>query len=215
MENLVVEKKKIFTIIPERFDDKSVYGEKIIRRGGLRLRAWNPYRSKLSAALILGLKIDLRKDSELLYLGAATGTTVSHLSDILHEGKIYAVEISPLSMKKLLELCERRDNIFPILDDANHPERFQHIVPKVDIVYQDISQRNQVDIFVKNCDKFLRKGGEGIIMVKSRSIDVSAKPREIYRRVMKDLGERGYNVKKVIELDPYAKDHACIVVGRS
>ncbi|RLF43009.1 MAG: fibrillarin-like rRNA/tRNA 2'-O-methyltransferase, partial [Thermoplasmata archaeon] len=109
MENLVVEKKKIFTIIPERFDDKSVYGEKIIRRGGLRLRAWNPYRSKLSAALILGLKIDLRKDSELLYLGAATGTTVSHLSDILHEGKIYAVEISPLSMKKLLELCERRD----------------------------------------------------------------------------------------------------------
>ena len=215
MENIVIEKKKVFTVIPEKFDDKSIYGEKIIKKKNLRLRTWNPYRSKLSAALILGLRIHIKEDSEVLYLGAATGTTVSHLSDILHEGRIYAVEISPFSMKKLLELCEKRNNIFPILEDANHPERYQHIVPEVDLVYQDISQRNQVDIFVKNCDKFLKGDGEGIIMVKSRSIDVSAQPREIYRRVEKDLEENGYKIKEVKELDPYAKDHACIVIRRS
>jgi len=215
MENIVIEKKKVFTVIPEKFDDKSIYGEKIIKKKNLRLRTWNPYRSKLSAALILGLRIHIKEKSEILYLGAATGTTVSHLSDILYEGRIYAVEISPFSMKKLLELCEKRNNIFPILEDANHPERYQHIVPEVDLVYQDISQRNQVDIFVKNCDKFLKGDGEGIIMVKSRSIDVSAHPREIYRRVEKDLEEKGYKVKEVKELDPYAKDHACIVIRRN
>ncbi|RLF54843.1 MAG: fibrillarin-like rRNA/tRNA 2'-O-methyltransferase [Thermoplasmata archaeon] len=212
MRNVLIEGKKVYTIIPDRFDDASIYGERVVRKGKTRLREWNPYRSKLSALILLGASPDIKEESTILYLGASTGTTVSHLSDICHEGRIYAVEVSPFSMRKLISLAERRDNIFPIMEDANHPERYMSIVPKVDLIYQDISQRNQVEIFLKNCELFMKK--EGMIMVKARSIDVSAKPEEIFDKVKKEIEEEGYRIKMIKRLDPYARDHACMIVDR-
>ncbi|HDO19580.1 MAG TPA: fibrillarin-like rRNA/tRNA 2'-O-methyltransferase, partial [Thermoplasmatales archaeon] len=138
----------------------------------------------------------------------------SHLSDIVQEGLIYAVEISPLSMQKLVELCKDRDNIIPILSDASHPWNYSAIVPKVDVIYQDISQRDQVEIFVENCNRYLKKGGEAIIMVKARSIDVTAEPRDIYEKVKTDLSMRGYKIKDWTTLKPYSKDHAVMVVKK-
>lgn len=85
-----------------------VYDERLIQEGDEEYRIWNPRRSKLAAALLNGLEmLDLNNDSKVLYLGASTGTTVSHISDICDEGLIYAVEFSPVSMKKLVRLSQK------------------------------------------------------------------------------------------------------------
>ena len=189
-----------------------VYGESLKTIDGVEYRSWNPYRSKLAAAIIKGIKIEnLNKNSKVLYLGAATGTTVSHISDIVSE--IYAVEYSAFAMKKLLELTKMRSNIIPILADANHPERYITIVPKVDFLYQDISQRNQVDIFIENASIYLKSDGRGLLMVKTRSIDVALPPEKIVVEVEKQIKEHGFNVLQRKYLKPYEKDHAAILVG--
>ena len=189
-----------------------VYNEKLITYKNKEFRSWTPYRSKLAAAILNGLKdINITSDSQILYLGAATGTTVSHISDIAKDGTVYAVERSPVAVKKLLQLSKKRQNVIPILSDANHPDRYSTIVPTVDIVYQDISQRNQSEIFIRNVMRYLKKDGQGIIMVKARSIDISMKPKQVYKLVTEDLEEHGLNIINLIDISRYEKDHAAIV----
>jgi len=191
-----------------------VHNEKLITYKNKEFRSWNPYRSKLAAAIINGLKnLKIGSDSKILYLGAATGTTVSHISDIAKDGTVYAVESSPVAVKKLLQLSEKRQNIMPILSDANHPDRYSAIVPTADIVYQDISQRNQSEIFIGNLLRYLKKDGQGIIMVKARSIDVSLKPKQAYKIATKNLEEHGINITNLIDISRYEKDHAAIVTS--
>ena len=61
-----------------------VYGEKIITFKGEEFREWDPYRSKLAAMILENPSLEfLRKDLNCLYLGASSGTTISHLSDIV------------------------------------------------------------------------------------------------------------------------------------
>ena len=191
-----------------------VYNEKLITYKNKEFRSWTPYRSKLAAAILNGLKdINLASDSKILYLGAATGTTVSHISDIAKDGTVYSVESSPVAVKKLLQLSKKRQNIMPILSDANHPDRYSAIVPTTDIVYQDISQRNQSEIFIENVMRYLKKDGQGIIMVKARSIDVSLKPKQAYKIVIKGLEDHGLNIINLIDISRYEKDHAAIVTS--
>ncbi len=206
------DKKQLFTENLQECKGIKVYGEKIIKNKNKELRAWMPYRSKLAAAILNGLEIEIKKDYNVLYLGAATGTTVSHISDITRDGIIYAVESSPVSMKKLITVCEKRPNIIPILNDAFHPDRYASIVPSVDLIYQDISQRNQAEIFVENIKKYLKENGTGIIMVKARSIDVAMKPKIAYEKVCNYLKENTLRIKQVFELEPYEKDHAVIII---
>lgn len=211
---LYQDKKQLFTENTKETRGIKVYGEKIIKNKNKELRSWNPYRSKLAAAILSGLEIEIKSDYKVLYLGAATGTTVSHISDIIQNGTVYAVENSSVSMKKLISVCEKRQNIIPILNDAFHPDRYTSIVPNVvDLIYQDISQRNQADIFLENIKKYLKEKGFAIIMVKARSIDVAMKPKTVYENVCKYLKENNLMIKQVLELEPYEKDHAAILVG--
>ncbi len=206
------DKKQLFTENPSDLFGKKVYNEKIVKKNGKEYRSWNPYRSKLSALLLKKADFEIKPDFNILYLGAATGTTVSHLSDILTDGHIYAVENSAVSMKKLIKICDKRKNIIPIFEDAFHFERYQAIVPKVDFIYQDISQRNQSEIFIGNLKKYLKKGGSGILMVKARSIDVSLKPKKAYDLVIKKLEENNIEILGLVNLSPYEKDHAAILL---
>lgn len=184
-----------------------VYGEKIV--GGYR--AWNPYRSKL-AALILqgGTQFPFKKGSRVLYLGAGSGTTASHISDVVRDGVIYCVEFSARTMRNLILVCEKRKNMLPILADANCPQDYPKFVGEVDIVYQDVAQPNQAGIFVKNCEKFLKEGGIGILMVKTQSIDVTADPKKTVEEVVKRLP---YKVLEQINLGSYQKEHTAIVIS--
>ncbi|MBN2602560.1 MAG: fibrillarin-like rRNA/tRNA 2'-O-methyltransferase [Candidatus Thermoplasmatota archaeon] len=208
------QKGKLFTINPDKCKGIKIYNERLILYNGKEFRSWNPYRSKLAAAILNGLtSINFSSKKNILYLGAATGTTVSHISDITTEGTIYAVEYSPVAVKKLLEICKIRSNIVPILADANHPERYLSSVPKIDFIYQDISQRNQADIFIDNVKIFLKQKGEGILMIKARSIDVASSPKKIYDAVIDKIKKQDLNVTNLIDLSPNVKDHAAVVIA--
>ena len=206
-------KNKIFTENPKSCKGKKVYNERLAKYRGKEFRAWNPYRSKLAAAILNDLLIKIKPNSNVLYLGAATGTTVSHFSDILKEGTIFSVENSPIAVKKLLKVCEKRKNMIPILEDANHPDRYSIIVPNVDIIYQDISQRNQAEIFIENINRYLKKNGIGIIMVKARSIDVALEPKKAFDLVCSKLENKGFKILNKINLKPYEKDHEAIMIS--
>ncbi len=197
----------------DREGGRSIYGEAILEQGGHTYREWIPWRSKMSALLVKE-EVIFPPTGDILYLGAAQGTTVSHISDILEKGMIYAVEFSRTPFIKLTALSRKRDNIIPILEDAFHPERFRAMVPPVDVLYQDVSQKEQMELFLMNSRIFLKKGGTGFLMLKARSVDVTAIPSEIYKKAVSGLREGGLTVKKIVELDPFQKDHAAIIVNK-
>ncbi len=203
-------RKTLFTI--NLASGKKVYDEKLVQQDNKEYREWSTYSSKLATLILKGcLNIGLRKDDVVLYLGSASGTTVSHVSDIVGEGGfIFAVDIAPRVMRDLVFVCEDRKNIAPILADANKPENFIERVSEVDIVYQDIAQKNQVDIFLKNIDLFLKDKGYALFAVKARSIDVTKNPKEIFKNVRKEL-EKYLTIIDFRLLDPYQKDHCMFV----
>ena len=193
----------------------SVYGEELINEDE-EYRIWNPRRSKLAAALLNGLKnLNLLDTSKVLYLGASTGTTVSHISDIVTNGRIYAVEFSPTTAKKLVRLSNQRPNIAPILGDATKPKEYLNIVEKTDLVYCDVAQPTQSELFMKNMNLFAKENSMGILMIKARSIDVVQKPKKIFKQEEKKLKEKGFKIIEKVKLEPYEKDHLAFLVEKN
>lgn len=191
-----------------------VYGEKLVEHLDEEYRLWDPRRSKLASAILNGLKtFPFHENSEVLYLGASTGTTPSHLSDIVSGGLIYCVEFSPRMMRKLADLSQARHNLIPILDDATKPRHYLHLVENVDVVYSDVAQPNQSEIFMDNMRLFLKEDGIGFLMLKSRSIDVTRDPEEIFLEEESRLKTAGFRVLEKINLEPYEKDHMAFVCG--
>ena len=165
----------------------SVYGEELIKEDD-EYRIWNPRRSKLAAALLNGLEnLEIQDTSKVLYLGASTGTTVSHISDIVINGRVYAVEFSPTTAKKLVQLSRQRHNISPILGDATKPKEYLNLVEKTDLVYCDVAQPTQSELFMKNMNLFSKDDGIGLLMIKARSIDVVQKPKKIFKEQEKEI----------------------------
>lgn len=193
----------------------SVYGEELIKED-VEYRIWNPRRSKLAAALLNGLKnLELENTSKVLYLGASTGTTVSHISDIVINGKIYAVEFSPTTAKKLVQLSRQRLNIAPILGDATKPKAYLNIIEKTDLVYCDVAQPTQSELFMKNMNLFSKDDGMGLLMIKARSIDVVQKPKKVFKEQEKKLKEKGFKIVEKVKLEPYEKDHIAFLVEKN
>jgi Fibrillarin-like rRNA methylase len=211
MDTLIFENGKIYTrsLAP----GIRVYGEKLHTMNGEEYREWSPIRSKLSAYLMLGGKeMPIRKDSRILYLGAASGTTASHVSDLVPDGIVYCVEFSPRSFRDLVRTCENRKNMVPLLGDATIPDSFSFAVDSVDIVYQDVAQKRQHEILVNNMERF--SASAGMVAVKSRSEDVTASPEIIFKQTCDALRAHGSRILDMRPLDPYEKDHAMIVVRK-
>ena len=192
---------------------RRVYSERLVSADGSEYREWNPTRSKLAAYLSTGgTAYPLRKDSKILYLGAANGTTVSHVSDIAHEGMVYAVEFSPRSFRDLVRMSETRKNVNPILADATNPSEYSFAVDKVDVVYSDVAQKNQADILADNMDMYGARFG--MLCIKARSEDVAARPEVVFEQSKRRLQTRGFKVLEMRSLEPHEKDHVMIVVER-
>ncbi|ADM26875.1 rRNA 2'-O-methyltransferase fibrillarin [Ignisphaera aggregans DSM 17230] len=191
---------------------KKVYGEHLFRWENVEYREWNTYRSKLAAALAKGLKeLPIVPGQRILYLGAGSGTTVSHISDIVGlKGAIYAVEFAPRVMRELIVVADERPNIIPILEDARMPQRYRMIVEEVDGLYADVAQPEQAAIVADNAEMFLKDKGWLLLAIKARSIDVTAEPSEIYRREIETLKSRGFDIVDIIHLEPFDKDHAMV-----
>jgi fibrillarin-like pre-rRNA processing protein len=191
----------------------NVYGEKMVKYKKDQYRIWDPFRSKLAGALKKGLrKLPITNGTKVLYLGASTGTTVSHISDIVgFNGIVFAVEPAVRVARELIEnVASKRRNVVPIVEDARKPQSYFSVFGKVDVVYCDIAQPDQTDIAIGNCRIYLKPKGAMLIIIKTRSIDVTMEPKAVIAQEAKRLEENGFHIDQIINLDPFDKDHGII-----
>jgi fibrillarin-like pre-rRNA processing protein len=198
---------------------RTVYGERLVHFKGVEYRVWDAFRSKLAGAIIKGLQtVPIEPCGKVLYLGAASGTTPSHVSDIVGDcGHVYCIEFAPRSMRDLVNnVAAFRGNISPFLDDARLPEHYAMFISgKVDVIYCDVAQPEQAKLLADNADMLLKTGGWVMLACKSQSIDVTLAPEVVYRMEAEILRKRGYDVKEIVDLEPYDHAHAMIVAQKT
>ncbi|KAE9548834.1 hypothetical protein FO519_007953 [Halicephalobus sp. NKZ332] len=196
---------------------ESVYGEKrvSVEEEGQKIeyRVWNPFRSKLAAGMMAGLEnTHIKPGAKVLYLGAASGTTVSHVSDLVGpEGLVYAVEFSHRSGRDLINVAKKRPNIIPIVDDARHPFKYRMLVGIVDVIFSDVAQPDQARIVAYNAHHFLKNGGYAVISIKANCIDSTAAPEVVFAGEINKLKEEKFKPREQVSLEPYERDHAMVV----
>jgi len=183
------------------------------KEGKIEYRVWNPFRSKLAAAIVGGVEnIHIKPGSKLLYLGAASGTTVSHCSDVVgKDGCVYAVEFSHRSGRDLINVAKRRTNIIPIVEDARYPLKYRMLVPMVDVIFADVAQPDQARIVGINAQSFLKNGGHFVISIKANCIDSTAAPEAVFASEIKKLQTMKFKPHEYVTLEPYERDHAVVV----
>jgi len=194
---------------------KRVYNEELIQRDGVEYRTWDPFRSKLAAAILKGMPEDvIREGDRVLYLGASTGTTASHISDIVGpSGLVVGVEFAPRVAREFVERVAReRKNVIPFVTDARDPSKYS--ITQVDAVYCDIAQPDQTEIAITNCSTLLRKNGRLLLAVKARSIDVLKDPEQVYEEEKRKLEKAGFKIELIVDLRPFEKDHVLVSASR-
>ena len=193
-----------------------VYDEKLINYKREEFREWNPYRSKLAALILEKPRNNfLATNFNCLYLGASSGTTISHLSDIIKDGIVYGVEFAERSIRQLLQNTSNRNNIIPILGDARYPDTYaKSIFSEIDLIYQDVAQPNQAEIAIVNASYYLKKNGLVMLAIKSQSIDSISKSEKIYNQEKNKLVNAGYEVVESIDIHRYAANHIVLMVKK-
>lgn len=201
----------------------AVYGEKRITVDGpigadgnatkVEYRVWNPFRSKLAAAVIGGVdNIWIQPGYKVLYIGAAAGTSVSHVSDIVGPtGAVYAVEFSHRPGRDLINMAKSRTNVIPIIEDARHPLKYRMLVGMVDTVFADVAQPDQARIVALNSHHFLKNGGHSVIAIKATCIDSTAAPEAVFRREVSKLQQEKFKPLEQLTLEPFERDHAVVI----
>jgi len=202
-----------------------VYGEKRISvetatgtgadetKQKIEYRVWNPFRSKLAAGILGGLDdIHISPGKKVLYLGAASGTSVSHVADVVGpEGAVYAVEFSHRSGRDLIGMARRRTNVVPIVEDARHPMKYRMLVPMVDVIFADVAQPDQARIVGLNAHHFLKHGGHIVVSVKASCIDSTAPAEVVFAAEVKKMQAEMIKPHEQLTLEPYERDHAMVV----
>jgi fibrillarin-like pre-rRNA processing protein len=196
----------------------AVYGERLVKFRGYEYRLWDPYRSKLAAAILKGLEtVPIYPKNRVLYLGAASGTTASHISDIVGEdGHVYCVEFASRSLRELVNnVVAFRYNMSPILADARLPESYSRMVEQVDAIYCDVAQPEQARVLADNADMFLADGGWVLLAIKAQSIDVTKEPSVVFKSEAAILEARGFHIKETVGLEPFDKAHIMLVAQKN
>jgi len=197
----------------------TVYDEKLIKITNpdgetfKEYRHWNPFRSKLASAILKGVEnIYMGPGSKVLYLGAASGTTVSHVSDIVGEtGVVYAVEFSPRTGRELLEVAKKRSNIVPIIEDARKPWKYRMLIgTMVDVIFEDVAQNDQARILGLNAQYFLKNGGAFVLSIKANCIDSTIPAEHVFENQVSELKKMDFRPREIISLEPYERDHAVV-----
>lgn len=197
---------------------RSIYGERLVRFEGIEYRIWDAFRSKLAAGILKGIQnVPIKPGHSVLYLGAASGTTSSHVSDIVGErGHVFCIEFASRSLRELVSnVCAYRLNMSPFLEDARLPQKYAMFISgKVDDIYCDVAQPEQARVVADNADVFLKESGWVMLAVKAQSIDVTKDPAVVYQNEVRVLEKRGFKVEEVVNLEPYDKAHAMIVAQK-
>ncbi|KAF2104317.1 Fibrillarin [Rhizodiscina lignyota] len=175
-------------------------------------RVWNPFRSKLAAGILGGIENTyMGPGSKVLYLGAASGTSVSHVADIVGEkGVVYAVEFSHRSGRDLINMATHRPNVIPIIEDARHPLRYRMLVSMVDCIFADVAQPDQARIVALNAHMFLKEGGGVIISIKANCIDSTRPAAEVFALEVGKMKQEMIKPKEQLTLEPFERDHAMV-----
>lgn len=171
-------------------------------------RRWDPHRSKLGAMLELEIDTGFAAGDTVLYLGAASGTTVSHVADVA--GPTYAIEFAPRPARDLVSVAESRESLIPLLADARQPAEYAHVVESnVDLIVQDVATRGQARVATQNA-RFLAPEGRLVAAIKARSEDVTSDPEAVFESVLSDLRD-AYDIVETVRLEPYHADHLAVV----
>ncbi|MCJ1269649.1 Small subunit processome complex component [Lobaria immixta] len=170
-------------------------------------RVWNPFRSKLAAGILGGLdEIFIRPGIKVLYLGAASGTSVSHVADIVGpKGIVFAVEFSHRSGRDLINMATHRINVIPIIEDARHPLRYRMLVSMVDVIFADVAQPDQARIVGLNAQNYLKVGGGVVVSIKANCIDSTAAPEQVFAREVQKMKEEKIKPFEQLTLEPYER----------
>ncbi len=170
-------------------------------------RVWNPFRSKLAAGILGGLdEIFIRPGVKVLYLGAASGTSVSHVADIVGPtGTVFAVEFSHRSGRDLINMATHRTNVIPIIEDARHPLRYRMLVSMVDVIFADVAQPDQARIVGLNAHLFLKVGGGVVVSIKANCIDSTAAPEAVFAREVQKLRDERIKPLEQLTLEPFER----------
>ena len=184
-------------------------------RTGTHTAQRTPPRHEVAAAILGGVdNIWIKPGSKVLYLGAAAGTSVSHVSDIVGpKGNVYAVEFSHRPGRDLLNVAKSRTNVIPIIEDARHPLKYRMLVGMVDCVFADIAQPDQARIVALNSHYFLKNGGHTVIAIKASCIDSTAAPEAVFRREVSKLQSENFKPLEQLTLEPYERDH-CVLIAQ-
>merc|ERR1712071_275337 len=176
-------------------------------------RVWNPFRSKIAAAILGGVdNIWIGPGSKVLYIGAAAGTSCSHVSDMVGpKGAVYAVEFSHRPGRDLINVAKSRTNIIPIIEDARHPLKYRMLIGMVDTVFADVAQPDQARIVALNSHYFLKNGGHAVIAIKASCIDSTAPAEAVFRREVSKLQGEKFKPLEQLTLEPYERDHAVVI----
>lgn len=211
LDGIFAESGRLYTLSSD--PGKRVYGERLVSEGGAEYREWNPFRSKMAAYVANGGRdVPVGKGSTVLYLGASSGTTPSHVSDIVRDGRVICIEFAQRMFVQLVRNCESRPNMMPVLADATRPAEYAFAAESVDVVYQDVAQKNQADILADNMEFY---GAEhGMVAIKARSEDVTQDPARIFAGVAARLEGRGLEIVDRRSLEPFEKAHMMFVVRR-
>jgi fibrillarin-like pre-rRNA processing protein len=193
-----------------------VYSERLIDYKGIEYREWDPYRSKLAALILENPMTNFLSNTlNCLYLGASSGTTISHLSDVVKGGVIYGIEFAERSIRQLIQNTANRKNIIPILGDVRYPESYaKSIFKEIDLIYQDVAQPNQAEIAVLNSNYYLKKDGLIILAIKSQSIDSVSKSKDVYKKEKDILENADYEILESINIHKYAANHIVLIVKK-
>ena len=206
---------------------ESVYGEKRVTieentqmptgtgdvENKVEYRVWNAFRSKLGAAIVNGIRnIYIKPGAKVLYLGAANGTTISHVSDIVGDkGIVYGVEISERSGRDLINMAKKRPNLVPIIDDARKPQTYRFLIPTlVDVIFADVAQPDQARIIAINAEHFLKNKGGFVFSIKANCVDSVAKPEDVFDNQIQVLKSYKLFAKEKVSLEPFERGHAVV-----
>ncbi|OSD08402.1 Fibrillarin [Trametes coccinea BRFM310] len=214
----IAEGKESLLVTKNLVPGEAVYGEKRISVDGgvegtkVEYRVWNPFRSKLAAGILGGLDaIFIEPGKKVLYLGAASGTSVSHVADIVGpEGVVYAVEFSLRSGRDLIGMAKKRTNVIPIVEDARTPHRYRMLLSTVDVIFADVAQPDQARIVTHNAEYFLKDGGHVVVSIKASCIDSTAPPEAVFAKEVDVLRENKFKPIEQVTLEPYERDHAMV-----
>ena len=189
------------------------YKENLVEMNGKQYSIWNPYMSKLAAAIINGMEIfPILKKTKILYLDPTSEKTIKHISDIVGiNGKIFVVRNIMKNSKNFLEqIAKNRSNIFTIIPDKTNPARLTGMTETVDVIYIDIAEHNQTEIAIQNCKNHLRIGGFLMLIVPTKNIDFANNPSKKNQEERKKL-QTSFDIIQEINLTDFFKEYSMVI----